>query len=52
MLCVCPGFIATTFPFIEKPISAKSPITSNNLCLAGSFFYLNFKLFKIPDSVN
>ena len=51
VLCVCPGFVAVIFPFIEKPIKAKSPITSNNLCLAASFLYLNFKLFKIPDSV-
>ena len=47
---VCPGFFAITCPFMLFPINVKSPITSNSLCLAGSFWCLSSRLFKIPFS--
>ena len=36
VLTKCPGLFAITLPLILVPTSAKSPKTSNNLCLAAS----------------
>ena len=48
MFIWCPGLFAIIFPLIRVPTKAKSPITSNNLCLAASFAQCNVKLSRIP----
>ena len=50
VLFLCPGFETVILPLIGKPKRDKSPITSSNLCRAGSFLYLSFKLLSIPPS--
>ena len=48
VLIKCPGLLAITFPLILIPTRAKSPITSNSLCLAASLAQCKVRLSRMP----